>query len=135
MTNTATASAPSWASTLQGYPNLFIMGGYQSSFQFNLTDMLQAQGDHIAACIDYARRHGHHSIDVTPAAEEWWVREVINHRGKTTRNQDCTPGYYNFEGESQRRQDGNYNGGFFQYCNHLTEVRERMDEHFVFTKK
>src|SRR5438309_1864396 len=41
----------------QGYPNLFIMGGYQASFQFNLTDMLQTQGDHIAACIDYARRN------------------------------------------------------------------------------
>ncbi len=31
-----------------GYPNLFIMGGYQASFQFNLTFMLQCQGDHIA---------------------------------------------------------------------------------------
>ena len=50
----------------QGYPNLFIMGGYQASFQFNLTDMLQAQGDHIAACIEYARRHGIQAIDVTP---------------------------------------------------------------------
>ena len=107
----------------QGYPNLFIMGGYQASFQFNLTDMLQAQGDHIAGCIDYARRHGYQAIDATPEAEEWWVQEVIKHRGKTTRNQECTPGYYNFEGEFQRRQDGNYNGGFFQYCNHLTECR------------
>jgi len=119
----------------QGYPNLFIMGGYQASFQFNLTDMLQAQGDHIAACIDYARRHGFQSFDATKEAEEWWVNEVIEHRGKTTRNQDCTPGYYNFEGEFQRRQDGNYNGGFFQYCNHLNEVRVRMDEHFAFKKK
>ena len=34
------------------------------------------------------------------------------HRGKTSRNADCTPGYYNFEGEFNRRQDGNYNGGF-----------------------
>jgi cation diffusion facilitator CzcD-associated flavoprotein CzcO len=34
-----------------GYPNLFIMGGYQASFQFNLTFMLQTQGDHIAECI------------------------------------------------------------------------------------
>ena len=68
----------------QGYPNLFIMGGYQASFQFNLTDMLQAQGDHIAACIDYARRHGYQSIDATPKAEEWWVQEVIEHRGKTS---------------------------------------------------
>ena len=119
----------------QGYPNLFVMGGYQASFQFNLTDMLQAQGDHIAACIDYARRHGYQSLDATPAAEEWWVQEVIEHRGKTSRNQDCTPGYYNFEGEFQRRQDGNYNGGFFQYCNHLTEVRARMEANFTFTNK
>jgi cation diffusion facilitator CzcD-associated flavoprotein CzcO len=119
----------------QGFPNLFIMGGYQASFQFNLTDMLQAQGDHIAACIDHVRRNGYQSLDAAPGAEEWWVEEVIRHRGKTGRNQECTPGYYNFEGESQRRQDGNYNGGFFQYCNHLTDVQTRMSEHFVVTKK
>ncbi len=119
----------------QGYPNLFIMGGYQASFQFNLTDMLQAQGDHIAACIDYVRRNGYQSIDATLEAEKWWVQEVIENRGKTTRNQDCTPGYYNFEGEFQRRQDGNYNGGFNKYCNHMEEVRAKMEEHFVFTNK
>jgi cyclohexanone monooxygenase len=119
----------------QGYPNLFIMGGYQASFQFNLTDMLQAQGDHIAACIDYVRRNGYDTIDVTPEAEEWWVQEVIAHRGKTSRNQDCTPGYYNFEGEFQRRQDGNYNGGFIKYCSHMEEVKARMEQHFNFTRK
>jgi cyclohexanone monooxygenase len=118
----------------QGYPNLFIMGGYQASFQFNLTDMLQAQGDHIAACIEYARRHDIKAIDAKPDSEEWWVQEVIKHRGKTTRNQECTPGYYNFEGEFQRRQDGNYNGGFFQYCSHLTDVHARMEDHFVFIR-
>jgi cation diffusion facilitator CzcD-associated flavoprotein CzcO len=117
-----------------GYPNLFIMGGYQASFQFNLTDMLQSQGDHIAACIDYTRRHGYQTVDATPQAEEWWVQEVIEHRGKTTRNQDCTPGYYNFEGEFQRRQDGNYNGGFNRYCTHMEEVRAKMEDHFIFTK-
>ena len=119
----------------QGYPNLFIMGGYQASFQFNLTDMLQSQGDHIAACIDHVQRHDYQSLDVTPEAEEWWVQEVIHHRGKTSRNQDCTPGYYNFEGEFQRRQDGNYNGGFPKYVTHLKEVRAEMAEHFVFTKR
>ena len=117
----------------QGYPNLFIMGGYQASFQFNLTDMLQTQGDHIAACIDYVRRHGLPVPSMpTAEAEEWWVQEVITHRGKTTRNQECTPGYYNFEGESNRRQDGNYNGGFKQYFEHQGEVRARMEENFAF---
>ena len=82
-----------------GYPNLFIMGGYQATFRFNLTDVLQTQGDHIAACIDHARRNGHHSMDPTPEIEEWWVQEVIANRGKTTRAADCTPGYYNFEGQ------------------------------------
>jgi cation diffusion facilitator CzcD-associated flavoprotein CzcO len=114
----------------QGFPNLFIMGGYQASFQFNLTDMLQTQGDHIAECIDYVRANGYRTIDPTHDAEEWWVQEVIAHRGKTARNQECTPGYYNFEGESNRRQDGNYNGGFKQYFRHQGEVRARMQENF-----
>lgn len=116
-----------------GFPNLFIMGGYQASFQFNLTDMLQTQGDHIAECINYTRSNGHQTMDPTAEAEEWWVQEVISHRGKTNRNQECTPGYYNFEGESNRRQDGNYNGGFRQYFLHQGAVREKMAEHFNFT--
>jgi cation diffusion facilitator CzcD-associated flavoprotein CzcO len=115
-----------------GYPNLFIMGGYQASFQFNLTDMLQTQGDHIAACIAHVRSKGLHSIEPTDAAEQWWVDEVIRHRGKTGRNQECTPGYYNFEGESNRRQDGNYNGGFRQYFEHQGNVRAKMEDNFIF---
>jgi len=114
----------------RGFPNLFIMGGYQASFQFNLTDMLQTQGDHIAACIDYVRKHGYVTLDPTEQAEEWWVQQVIANRGKTNRNHDCTPGYYNFEGESNRRQDGNYNGGFRRYWLHQGEVRGRMAESF-----
>ena len=120
--------------TTDGYPNLFIMGGYQASFQFNLTFMLQTQGDHIAECINFARENGYDAIEVTPETEEWWVQEVIRHRGKTTRNQDCTPGYYNFEGEFHRRQDGNYNGGFNTYCKHLDEVSAHPQEHFTFSK-
>ena len=116
-----------------GFPNMFIMGGYQASFNFNLTDVLQAQGDHIAACIDYVRSHGHDTIDATADAEEWWVQEVIAHRGKTNRNAECTPGYYNFEGEFNRRQDGNYNGGFPKYGAHMVNVRTEMEKRFTFT--
>ena len=116
-----------------GYPNLFIMGGYQASFQFNLTFMLQTQGDHIAECIKFARDKGYDTIDVLPETEEWWVQEVIAHRGKTNRNQDCTPGYYNFEGEFNRRQDGNYNGGFHQYFAHMNAIRSDLAKHFAFS--
>src|SRR5215469_3755865 len=115
-----------------GYPNFFIMGGYQASFQFNLTFMLQTQGDHIAECIKLARERGADEIDVKPETEEWWVQEVIAHRGKTSRNADCTPGYYNFEGEFNRRQDGNYNGGFQQYYEHMQAIRGELATHFIF---
>jgi cation diffusion facilitator CzcD-associated flavoprotein CzcO len=118
-----------------GYPNLFIMGGYQASFRFNLTDLLQTQGDHIAACIDHARRNDHHAMDVTEESEQWWVQEVIANRGKTTRSEDCTPGYYNFEGETQRRQDGNYNGSYPAYIKHTKDVLSKIDRHFTFTKR
>ena len=61
------------------------------------------------------------------------MQEVIEHRGKTTRNAECTPGYYNFEGEFNRRQDGNYNAGFPKYYAHLGGVREDMERNFSFT--
>ena len=116
-----------------GYPNMFIMAGYQASFQFNITDVLQVQGGRIAACIDYARKNDCKSIDITPEIEEWWVQEVINHRGKTDRNKDCTPGYYNFEGEDNRRQDGTYNGGFKRYIELIDEMKGKIGEAFVTT--
>jgi cyclohexanone monooxygenase len=119
----------------RGYPNLFIMNGYQASFQFNLTDMMQSQGGHIAACIDYARKHGYQALDVTEESEEFWVQEVIKYRGKTDRNKQCTPGYYNFEGEDNRRQDGTYNGGFVKYMAHLADVEREMEKHFSFSGK
>ena len=115
-----------------GYPNMFIMGGYQASFQFNLTFMLQTQADHIAECIKYVRDHGHTTIDAAPDTEQWWVDEVIKNRGRTNRNKECTPGYYNFEGEDQKPQDGNYNGTFLQYYEHMTHLKKDMPKHFRF---
>ena len=118
-----------------GYPNLFIMGGYQAFFAFNLTDVLNSQGEHIAECIDFVRQNQIHSLDCTYDAEERWVQEVIAHRGKTSRNRDCTPGYYNFEGAENRRQDGNYNGTMKQYLDHMSAIRDKMSEHFAFTHR
>ena len=61
------------------------------------------------------------------------MQEVIAHRAKTSRNADCTPGYYKFEGEFNRRQDGNYNGGFPAYINHMRDVRSKMEQSFTFS--
>ena len=110
----------------QGYPNLFIMGGYQAFFAFNLTDVLNSQGEHIAECIDFARKNAIHSLDCTNEAEEAWVQEVISHRGKTTRNRDCTPGYYNNEGKPRAHfeQMVSYGDGPIPFFNLLAKWRD-----------
>jgi len=74
-------------------------------------------------------------MDPTPEIEEWWVQKVIENRGKTSRNRDCTPGYYNFEGAENRRQDGNYNGSFPQYIAHVHDVLAKIEENFDFTMR
>ena len=71
-------------------------------------------------------------IDAAPDTEQWWVDEVIRNRARTNRNKECTPGYYNFEGEHQRKQDGNYNGTFSQYFEHMGNVKQDMETHFCF---
>ncbi|MEQ9586713.1 MAG: NAD(P)/FAD-dependent oxidoreductase [Parvibaculaceae bacterium] len=116
-----------------GFPNLFIMGGLQASYQFNLTDMLQTQGDHISECISHVKQNGYSTITPRPESEENWVQQVIKHRGKTSYNEECTPGYYNLEGASMRRQDGNYNGTFSRYFQYLKEAEADMGGSFSFT--
>ena len=61
------------------------------------------------------------------------MQEVIEHRGKTNRNAECTPGYYNFEGEFNRRQDGNYNGGFPPTSSTCPTSARAMEQNFTFT--
>ena len=54
---------------------------------------------------------------------------------RRTETSECTPGYYNFEGaEFNRRQDGNYNGGFHAYIDHVTAIEQDLESHFVMTK-
>ena len=69
---------------------------------------------------------------MTAEAEEAWLAQLDSSTGLFG-NLDCTPGYYNFEGQFNRRQDGNYNGSFKRYYDHMANVREHMDENFTFT--
>jgi cation diffusion facilitator CzcD-associated flavoprotein CzcO len=118
-----------------GFPNLFIMGGYQASFGFNLMDTLDSQSEHVTECIDYLHRNDIWAMDAKPEVEDWWVQEVIDHRGKTNRNKECTPGYYNFEGGENRRQDGNYNGSMRKYLGFVADIRDNIPDNFTLTTR
>jgi cyclohexanone monooxygenase len=116
----------------RGFPNLFIMGGYQAAFSFNLVDILKTQGDHIAKVVSACNAHGDGVVDVKADSEEWWVQQVIANRAKSSYAADCTPGYYNFEGQEQRPQDGNFNGGVIKYYDSVNAVGDALEDHFEF---
>ena len=92
--------------------------------------VLQAESERIK---QYLHALPLEALSKPSACTQWQVQEVIAHRGTTNRNAECTPGYYNFEGEFNRRQDGNYNGGFPAYAGHMASVREHMEDNFEFS--
>jgi cation diffusion facilitator CzcD-associated flavoprotein CzcO len=116
-----------------GYPNLFLNGRLPGIVPVQLDgDAADAGRPHRG--VYRLREAGWLSDDrCCTGCGGMWVQEVIKNRGKTNRNQECIPGYYNFEGEFQRRQDGNYNGTFPQYCRHMDNIKG-MEKTFIFTK-
>ncbi|MGI8792636.1 MAG: monooxygenase, partial [Acidimicrobiales bacterium] len=61
----------------------------------NLTE----SGKTIAATIKHAVENGHREIEVTADAEKAWVDLLLTGGGRMLGSPDCTPGYYNNEGQ------------------------------------
>jgi cation diffusion facilitator CzcD-associated flavoprotein CzcO len=96
------------------FPNCFIMGPAQSGFTVNFPHMLDEQARHIAHIVRYAVDNDVLSLEVTPEAEQEWVDTVIaNARMGREFLQECTPGYYNNEGQVSELavQNGFFGGG------------------------
>jgi cyclohexanone monooxygenase len=90
------------------YPNCFFLGLTQAPAVVNFPMLLEEQCDHIAAILDAARERGAARIEPTAEGEAGFVDAVRSGSDLNTRfYQECTPGYYNSEGEA-----GNRNGFF-----------------------
>jgi cyclohexanone monooxygenase len=92
------------ATTLHGFltrglPNCLFASGTQSGQSANFVHIIDEQSKHIAYLIDQARRRGARTIEPTAEAEQAWTQEVVaSARGRQAYQADCTPGYYNNEG-------------------------------------
>ena len=54
--------------------------------------------------------HGYKQIEVTQEAQDAWVALLLTGMGSLLGSPDCTPGYYNNEG--QRRPEARFNVGY-----------------------
>ena len=99
---------------VNGFPNAFIIGNTQSGFTANFPHMIDEQSQHLAYILKEAGQRQSTLIEATPEAEAAWVQEIMNTailRQKFF--EECTPGYYNNEGQPSPAavRNGSYGGG------------------------
>ncbi|MGE0287972.1 MAG: flavin-containing monooxygenase [Bradyrhizobium sp.] len=85
---------------VHGFPNAFFVQPTQganliSNIPHNLTEAART----IAMMVSHARKTGAKEIEVTKEAEDGWIALLLTGPGRMIGSQDCTPGYYNNEGQ------------------------------------
>ncbi len=85
---------------VHGFPNLFIIGFAQgANLISNVTSNLADAGLTIAAVVKHALDVGADEVEVTAEAEQAWMELLETNPTSFFGNADCTPGYYNNEGQ------------------------------------
>ena len=84
----------------RGFPNQFFMGFIQGGVTASTTAMFEQQADHIAYILKETLARGATTVEPTAQAQEQWCATVKAAAFDNTNFQrECTPGYYNNEGE------------------------------------
>jgi cyclohexanone monooxygenase len=110
----------------RGFPNCFIMGNAQTGFTANYPHMLDEQTRHIVHVLGTLRQNRARRIEAAEQAEQEWVETVIRKARLGEKFfEECTPGYYNNEGDLRGRsaQNGFYGGGSPEFFRILEEWR------------
>lgn len=84
---------------VRGFPNLFLVSPTQgANLISNIPHNLTESGRTIAAIVAHAESVGANEVEVTQAAQDAWVDLLLTGPSRA-RSADCTPGYYNNEGQ------------------------------------
>ncbi|HEY2359007.1 MAG TPA: NAD(P)/FAD-dependent oxidoreductase [Phenylobacterium sp.] len=110
----------------RGFPNCFIISNTQSGFTANFPHMINEQSKHVAYILKHAADHQVRLIEASEEAEKAWVQTIIDlsiMRQKFL--EECTPGYYNNEGNVQAisSRNGSYGAGPVAFVKVLEDWR------------
>ena len=84
----------------RGFPNCFIVATMQSGNSANFQHMLSEQAKHIAHVVAEAKKRGVRTLEPTAEAEAAWVNTIVKLSAmREPYLKECTPGYYNNEGQ------------------------------------
>lgn len=113
---------------VHGFPNMFIVQPTQgANLISNIPHNLTESGATIAAIVDHAMKHDKQVVEVTSEAEDEWVDMLLSGPGMMIGSQDCTPGYYNNEGQEpdpKNKLSVGYPGGAMAYFKYIQDWRD-----------
>jgi cyclohexanone monooxygenase len=92
----------------RGFPNLFVMTTQQSGQSANFQHMLDEQSRHIGHIMGEVKTRGLRTLEASAQAEADWVATILKYaKSRRSYLAECTPGYYNNEGQPDARSERN----------------------------
>jgi len=109
------------------FPNCFFFGPAQSAFTATYTFSLDENSVHLAHIITELKKRGATRVEASQAAEDAWVKTIIQKARLTADFQkSCTPGYYNNEGHvNVNPQNNTYGGGPIEFFKLMKKWRAK----------
>ncbi|HEY2050417.1 MAG TPA: NAD(P)/FAD-dependent oxidoreductase [Caulobacteraceae bacterium] len=112
---------------VHGFPNAFFVQPTQgANLISNVPHNLTEAGRTIAMVIRHAQDQGAKEVEVTQAAQDAWVELLLSGPGRMIGSSDCTPGYYNNEGQDPgpaARLNVGYPAGASAYFKYIDQWR------------
>ncbi len=85
---------------VHGFPNMFVLGHTQGGFTVNYPHLLEEASAHLTHILHHAIDHDLSTLEATEEGEAaWLVTLAESARDIRTFQEQCTPGYYNNEGQ------------------------------------
>ncbi|QNA86647.1 NAD(P)/FAD-dependent oxidoreductase [Sphingomonas sp. So64.6b] len=109
------------------FPNLFVFSLDQSVVAVNFTHILTEQAEHVAYIIGRCRREGVAMVEANRDAAAAWARMVKDSARDPTYSRECTPGYYNNEGQTGGFTSRTFGQGPVAFYRLLADWREAGD--------
>ena len=85
---------------VHGFPNMFVLGHTQGGFTVNYPHLLEEASEHLCHVLRHALDNDVSTIEATSDGEDAWLVQLAESaRDIRAFQQQCTPGYYNNEGQ------------------------------------
>ncbi|HEY3797396.1 MAG TPA: NAD(P)/FAD-dependent oxidoreductase [Caulobacteraceae bacterium] len=116
---------------VRDFPNMFFVSPTQgANLISNVPHNLTEAGRTIAAVVKHAQASNRPTVEVTQEAQDAWVALLMTGMARMLGSPDCTPGYYNNEGQDPgpaAQYNVGYPAGATAYFRYIDEWRKKGD--------